>query len=44
MHQPVIKTLINSVTPLQRADTMDLEGYNPNTEWNLESASVERLD
>ena len=34
--------LINFVLPLQRADSMDLEGYNPNSEWNLESASVER--
>ena len=37
--------LINFVLPalpLQRKHSMDLEGYNPNTEWNLESARVER--
>ena len=34
--------LINFVLPPQRRDNMDLEGYNPNTEWTLEGASVER--
>ena len=34
--------LIDFVLPEQRIDSMDLEGYRPNTEWNLESASVER--
>ena len=34
--------LINFVLSGQRSDSMDLEGYNPNTEWSLESASVER--
>ena len=34
--------LINFVLPLQRNDSMDLEGYNPSTEWDLVSASVER--
>ena len=27
---------------LQRTDDMDLEGYNPSTEWTLKGASVER--
>ena len=37
--------LINStnfVWNLKRIDSMDLEGYNPNSQWDLESASVER--
>ena len=34
--------LINFVLTVQRRDSMDLEGYNPNTEWNLVSATVER--